>query len=152
MIDQDEEFAVRCESYAETCRLQLAALSKEVVPTEINNTTAQKPTFGVDLIHISDGLNASRYRDTVYSSNAKMLMALGMDHTEHDSSVNILDKKSVCNMALQHFFKQTKDIRENFAQEFEELLVDKLISKYDVMKSFVGDELFNRHLQGKGMK
>ena len=139
MNEEDEEFAARCESYAETCRLQLVDLKGEVVPAKVNNASAQMPTFEANLIPISDGPKSSMYRHAVYSSSAKMLMALGMDHSEHDSTIDVLDTKSVCNMALQHVLKESKDSRVTYSQEFEGLLVDKLISKYDVMKSFVDD-------------
>lgn len=151
--DQDQVFSAKCESYAEACRLRfrLADLVDGVMPAKINNAVPRTPTFEVEFFPISDGPSTSKYRDAVYSMNSKILVALGRDHTEHDSTVNQLDKKSLCNMALQHLLKQTEDSRAKYAHEFKGMLVEKLMSKYDVIESFVGDELFDRHSSDKGV-
>lgn len=133
---------VQCEECAETCRLQLLEQHfLEELPTQ-KVVNSRKPQLQTSLIPMSDGHHATRYSDALYSSNQKMLTALGVNITSHDTvALPSEDTKILCDKALVYLLKKTEDCRAEYAVEFEGLLADKLNIKFLAMKSLVDNKL-----------
>mmetsp|Transcript_40064 Transcript_40064/g.73298 ORF Transcript_40064/g.73298 Transcript_40064/m.73298 type:complete len:965 (+) Transcript_40064:3-2897(+) len=152
--DSDDEFSIKCDGYAETCRLQLMnqnctegafAIPEgfgSLDPAQKQEVTARKPRFEASLIPIKDGHNARRYSDAVYSWKSKMLAALGVELSHRDSiALPSEDTKILCVRALEYLLKQTEDYRAKYALEFEGLVAEKLNSKLMTIKSLLDNEL-----------
>ena len=144
-MGNNNELSIKCNGYAENCRCQLIKQNHtKGLPAQKKEVTAKKPRFEASLIPITDGHNATRYSDAVYSRERKTLAALGVELTDHDSisaSPSSEDTNILCDRALEYLLKQAEDCRAEYALEFEGLVAEKLNSKLMTIKSLLYNEL-----------
>jgi len=147
--NSDKEFSIKCDSYAETCRLKLIRQNhnaEDAVPSMIllkkEDVTARTPRFEGRLIPITAVLNGTGHSDTIYPWVVKMLVALGVESSDYDLNTSpSKDKKTLCARALGCLLQQTSEIRSKYACNFEGLLVESLHSKFDTLKSLLEELL-----------
>jgi len=144
----DAEFSNKCKGYAVACHLKLRKQNGDhtTTTTTTNDLTLgaapRKPKFEGRLIPIPDDNNATRYSSAVYPWNAKMLRALGVQPCNYDSIASpSVDRKHLCNKALEHLLTQTEECRSKYASVFEELLIEESNSKFVTMKLLLDNEL-----------
>merc|ERR1712032_630792 len=99
------------------CRLKLVQQnSHERLPKRKPEITAMKPRFEASLIPITDGRNATRYSDAVFSPGQRMLAALGAEAADLDTMTSLPtgDTRIACDAALQCLLKKVKDYQANY--------------------------------------
>lgn len=140
-----DDFSAQCKEYAEFCRLRLLeeedSDDEDSLPEQLVSS-AQRPRFQVGLIPITDGQNATRYSDAVFTPEDKLLTALGVEKLNHGAAtVSAEDTKSICNTAIDDLICKTVSYRTTFANMVEGLLAKKLNTEFDCMKSCLEKKL-----------
>ena len=141
----DDDMSCQCKNYAEWCRLKLMDQNDAAdLPAPSGSVVAEKPRSDTSLIPIIDGYNATRYSEAVYSSERKMLEALGVEPAYIDKTASSLgDNKILCDRAQECLLERSEDCRAEYTSEFEGLLVEKFHYEFLAMKSYLDKESTN---------
>ena len=101
-----------------------------------SEVSARKPEFEERLIPTASNNAVTRFGDTVYPWNVKMLTALGVKPFNYNSvTIPSRDRKVLCNGALESLLKETEECRVKYALEFEKLLLSDMDTRFIPIKS-----------------